>query len=259
MLWTLQGSTDQRMEAAARAGMQSIELVSEHVPWTDAEAVRYKRLARSFGMGFDTILAQSDWKQRPVSMVDPAHRGGLLEDVRQAIGHAQKLEVPYIILMSGDTIAGRTHDEQYASMLEGAKLAGELAARADLTLLLEPLNAKKDHRGFFLTNCAEGLKLVREVDNPHVRLLYDIYHEQIQTGDVFLTLTQAVPYTCVFHVADSPERNDPGLGQIDYPKVYKAIAKSGFSGYIAMEYLPKGEQVASLIRSVDQMRAALES
>ena len=257
MLWTLKGAIAERIEAAARAGIQSVELVSEHLQWSDAETARYKRLVRSFGMGIDAILAQPDWKKRPVSMVDPAQRDGFLSDVKQAIAYARRLEVPYIILMSGDAVAGRTHEQQYASMLEGAKRAGELAAEADVTLIVEPLNAKKEHKGFFLTDCAAGLKLVKEVNSPNMRLLYDIYHQQMQTGDVFSTLAEAVPYTGVFHVADAPERNQPGRGTIDFPNVYRTIAKSGFSGVIAMEYLPEGDPVASLIRSVDQMRAGL--
>jgi hydroxypyruvate isomerase len=259
MLWTLKGSTEERFEAAAKAGMQSVELVAEHVRWTGAEITRYAKLARSFGMGIDTVIAQPDWKKRPVSMLDPAQRENFLQDVRQAIAYAGKLSVPNIILMSTDAIAGRTHAEQYASMLEGARRAGELAAQAGVTLLVEPLNAKKDHPGFFLTSCTEGLKLVKEVGNPHVRLLFDIYHEQVQAGNLIGTLTEAAPYTSVFHVADSPGRHDPGSGEINYTNVYKAIAKTGYSGYIAMEYLPLGDPVASLIKSVDQMRAALAS
>jgi hydroxypyruvate isomerase len=259
MLWTLQGSLEARLETAAKAGMQSVELVAEHVPWTDAEGARYVRMARSFGMGIDTIIAQPDWKKRPVSMVDPAQRENFLKDVRQAIAWARKLGVPYIILMSGDAIAGRTHAQQYQSLLEGARRAGELAAQAGVTLLLEPLNAKKDHAGFFLTNCTEGLKLVKEVSNPHVRLLFDIYHEHVETGNALGTLTEAAPYTSVFHVADSPGRHDPGSGTINYTDVYRAIAKTGYAGYITMEYLPLGDPVASLIKSVDQMRAALAS
>ncbi len=259
MLWTLKGSIAERLEAAARAGIQSVELVSEHLQWSEAETARYKRLVRSFGMGIDAILAQPAWKKRPVSMVDPAQRDGFLTDVKQAIAYARRLEVPYIILMSGDAITGRTYEEQYASMLEGAKRAADLAAEADVTLIVEPLNAKKDHKGFFLTDCAVGLKLVKEVNSPHVRLLYDIYHQQVQTGTLLPTLAEAVPYTSVFHVADAPVRNEPGRGTIDFPSVYRTIDKGGFSGVMAMEYLPEGGQVASLIRSVDQMRAVLHA
>ena len=257
MLWTLKGSFEEKLQIVAKAGLQSVELVAEHIKWSDTEVARMKKAAGSFGLGMDTIIATPDWKKRPVSMVDPAQRDNFLTDVRSAISWAQKLEVPQIILMSGDDIPGRTHEEQYASMLEGAKRAGELAAKAGVTLIVEPLNAKVDHKGFFLTNCVEGLKLVKETDNPHVRLLFDIYHEQVQLGNVIRTITEAAPYTSVFHVADNPGRHDPGTGEINWPKVYQAIQKAGYSGYITMEYLPLGEPVASLIKAVDAMRDAL--
>jgi hydroxypyruvate isomerase len=159
--------------------------------------------------------------------------------------------------MSGNAIAGRTHDEQYGSLLEGAKRAGDLAAEAKLTMIVEPLNSLVNHKGFFLTTCTEGLKLIREVDNPHVRLLFDLYHEQVQQGNVIRTLTEAAPEVAVFHVADNPGRNDPGTGEMNYANIYKAIQKTGFAGYLTMEYLPLGEPVASLTKAVDGFRAAM--
>ncbi len=257
MLWTLGGTFEARIEAAARAGLQSVELVGEYASWSDADVRRVLKLVRSFHMGIDALIATPDWNKRPVSMVDPAQRENFLSDMRKAIGFARKLEAPQIILMSGNALPDRTHDEQYASLLEGTKRAGDLAAAADLTAIVEPLNSKVDHKGFFLTTCTEGLKLVREADNPHVKLLFDIYHEQVQQGNVIQTITEAAPHVAVFHVADSPGRHDPGTGEIDYKGVYKAIQKSGFAGYVAMEYLPKGEQVPSLIQAVDGFRSAL--
>ena len=105
----------------------------------------------------------------------------------------------------------------------------------------------------------EGLKLIKETDNPHVRLLFDIYHEQVQLGNVIRTITEAAPYTSVFHVADNPGRHDPGTGEINWPNVYQAIQKAGYSGYITMEYLPLGEPVASLIKAVDAMRDGINA
>ncbi len=257
MLWTLRGTFENRVLAAAEAGMQSVELVGEYAAWDDAAITKARRLIQSFGMTADTIIATPDWVTRRVSMVDPAQRDGFLADVRRAIPVAKKLECPQIILMSGNEISGQTREEQYASLLEGAKRAGELAAAADITLIAEPLNNKVDHKGFFLTTCAEGLKLIKEVDNPHVRLLFDIYHEQVQTGAVLPVLKEAIDYTAVFHVADAPGRNDPGTGQIPYREVYQAIQKSGYTRYVAMEYRPKGEVVASLEKAVDDFRAAV--
>jgi hydroxypyruvate isomerase len=118
--------------------------------------------------------------------------------------------------MAGNAIAGPSHEEQYASLLEGAKRAGDLVTQANLTAIGEPLNSLVNHPGFFLTTCTEGLKLIREVDQPHVKLLFDIYHEQVQEGNVIRTLTAAAPHLAVFHVADDPGRNDPGSGEINY-------------------------------------------
>ena len=103
----------------------------------------------------------------------------------------------------------------------------------------------------------EGAKLIRQVDNPHVRLLFDIYHEQVQTGNVIRTLTEAADIVAVFHVADNPGRNDPCTGEINYHNVYKAIQKTGYAGYVAMEYLPLGEPVQSLTKALNDFRTAM--
>ncbi len=257
MLWTVKGTFEEKLQAAARAGLQSVELVAEHIRWPDTDIARAKKTAQSFGLGMDTLIATPDWKKRPVSMVNPDQRENFLNDVRQAIAFARKLEIPQIILMSGDEIPGRPREQQYASLLEGAKRAGELAAKAGVTLIVEPLNTKVDHEGFFLTTCAEGLKLVREVGNPHVKLLFDIYHEQVQVGNVIRTITEAAPHVAVFHVADNPGRNDPGTGELNYANIYRAIQRTGYAGYITMEYVPRGDQVTSLTKAVNEMRAAL--
>jgi hydroxypyruvate isomerase len=257
MLWTLKGSIEEKLEIAARSGVQSVELVGEYSEWTDTDIARVKKLLASYRLGMDVLIATPNWPSRPVSMVDPAQRDNFLADVRKAIDYAHKLEVPQILLMSGNAIPGRTHEEQYASLLEGSKRAGDLMAPANLTAIVEPLNSLVNHKGFFLTTCVEGAKLVRETGNPHVRLLFDIYHEQVQEGNVIATLTEAADIVSVFHVADSPGRHDPGTGEINYNNVYKAIQKTGYSGYVAMEYLPLGDPIGSLTKALNDFRTAL--
>ena len=257
MLWTVKGSFEQKLETAAKAGLQSVELVGEHTGWSDADIKRVKKLARSFKLGIDTISATPHWSRMPVSMVDPAKRENLLKEVEKNIVVANKLEIPMLLLMSGNAVAGRTYEEQYASLLEGCERCGELAAKTGVKLIVEPLNSKVNHKGFFLTTCVEGLKLVKQVDNPHVKLLFDIYHEQVQTGNVIRTIRAAAGWTEVFHIADNPGRNDPGTGEMNYPNIYKAIQKTGYKGYITMEYRPLGDPVKSLTKAVDDMRAAI--
>ena len=259
MIWTIKGTFEEKVALAARAGFQSLELVSEHLKWSEAEVTKYKRTVQSYGLGLDALLAQHDWTTRPVTMVNPAHRDAFLQEVRDSITWAKKLNVPQIILMSGNIQPGMSHEAQYASMLEGGKRAADLASAADIKLILENLNSKVNHPNYFLTSAREALQCVKEVDNPHFRLLFDIYHESVQNGDPIPIITDAAPYTAVFHVADAPGRHDPGTGQMKWDEIYIAIAKANYSGYIAMEYLPVADELESLMKALTQMRKDINS
>ena len=259
MLWTLKGKMEEKLSLAAEAGFQSVELITEYLAWSDAEAAQYKRLVQSYGMTTDTILGQSDWTKRPVTMVNPAHREGFLGDVRTAIQWAKRLNAPQIIVMSGNVQPDLSPEAQRTSLVESGKRAADLAQAADVTLILEPLNSKVNHKGYFLTSNREGLAVVKEVDQPHFRLLFDIYHEQVQNGDPLSVIPEAEPYVAVFHVADAPGRHDPGSGTMDYDKIYRAIAKTGYSGYIAMEYLPLADPLTSLKKALTAMRTSLNA
>jgi hydroxypyruvate isomerase len=152
-----------------------------------------------------------------------------------------------------------SYDAQFASLVESGKRAADLAAANDITLILENLNSKVDHKGYFLTSAKEATKAVQQVDNPHFRQLFDIYHEYVQHGDPIPAIQAAEPYARVFHVADAPGRRDPGTGEMKWGDIYKAIGKSSYAGYIAMEYRPEGDEVASLIKAITQMRAGINS
>lgn len=259
MLWTLKGTMEHKLATAAEAGIQSVELVSEWVSWSDADVAKYKALAQSYGIGLDALLSQTDWVHRPVTMVNPAHREAFLNDVRNAIGCAKKLNVPQVIVLSGNEQPGMTREAQHGSMVEGGKRAAEIANNADVKLILENLNSRVNHKGYFLTSAKEALQVTKEVDSPQFRLLFDIYHEYVQNGNPIPMIEEAIPYVSVFHVADAPGRHDPGTGEMKWDDIYRAIGKSGYTGYIALEYEPKGDEVASLIASVTQMRKELNA
>jgi hydroxypyruvate isomerase len=259
MLWTLEGSMEQKLATAAEAGIQSVELVSEYVNWSDAEVEKYKRLAQSYGLGMDALLSQTDWTHRPVSMVNPAHREAFLKDVRDATVWAKKLNVPQVIVLSGNEQPGMTREAQHASMVESGKRAAEIASDADVKLILENLNSRVNHKGYFLISAKEALQIVKEVDSPHFRFLFDIYHEYVQNGNPIPAITEAVPYVSVFHVADAPGRHDPGTGEMKWDDIYRAIGQADYAGYIALEYEPKGDEVESLVTAVTQMRNGINA
>src|ERR1017187_5593210 len=194
---------DEEFELAAKAGFQSVESLTQYAAWSDADIERVRSLCRAHGMTVDTVLAQQDWKKRPVSIVDPAHRETFLGDIKNAIVYAKKLDIQNVSVTSGLSAKGMSYEQQWASLTEGVKRAADLIAEAKLTLLVEPLNSLVDHAGCYLTSNAEGLKLIKELNLPHVRLLFDIYHEQISRGNIIRTITEAAPYVKVFHVADN--------------------------------------------------------
>ncbi len=255
----LPGSVEKRLETAARAGLQSVEFSGDFCAWTTLGINRVKRLARSFKLGVDAIPAFPCGEGSRFSMVEPAQREKLLAEIRHNIALARELGAPMLTLTNGLYIPGHSTEEQYRSLLEATKRCGELAAQAGIKILLEPLSNPPGGPEHFLATCAEGVKLIREADNPHVRLLFHCYHEQVQTGNLTKAIELAAPYTDVYRVADFPGRGAPGTGTIDFPAVYHAIAKTDFRGWITMDYLPQGDPVRSLIASVDQMRAALQA
>ena len=259
MIWTLKGTLEEKFAKVAEAGIQSVELVSEYETWTGADVKRVMGLRQSYDVGIDLLMASHDWTKRPVSMVNPAHREAFLKDVEHAIEWSKRLNVPQVILMSGNEQPGMAHEAQYASMVESAKRAAQMAADAGLTMVLENLNSKVNHPGYFLTSARESLKAVKEVDNPYLRMLFDIYHEQVQHGNPIPLVVEAEPYVNIYHVADAPGRHDPGTGDMKWDDIYKAIGKTDYAGYITLEYLPVGDEVESLKKAVTQMRRDLNS
>ena len=117
------------------------------------------------------------------------------------------------------------------------KQAAPVAADAGLVLLLEPLNTRLDHPGYFLDSTSEGLDIVEEVDSPAVRLLYDLYHATMM-GETAGPLDGRGHLIGHLHVADAPGRHEPGTGSIDWPARLRDVERSGYRGMVGLEYRP---------------------
>jgi hydroxypyruvate isomerase len=124
------------------------------------------------------------------------------------------------------------------SVLEGLKALSPLAEKAGVTLYMEPLNTLVDHRGYWLNRSSAGLELVREVNSPNIRLLYDIYHMQVMEGNLIRTLTDNLDAIGHIHVADVPGRHEPGTGEINFSRVFSALREAGYTGFVGMEFDP---------------------
>jgi hydroxypyruvate isomerase len=171
---------------------------------------------------------------------------------------AAQWSVPNLICYSGNR---GDDDDATAAAITAAGLArvAPVAEAAGVTLLVELLNSKVDHPGYQADNTAWGVDVCERVGSPHVKLLYDIYHMQIMEGDLIRTLTHAQASIGHYHTAGNPGRRElDGAQEINYPAVFRAIAATGFSGYVGHEFIPSGDPVAAMRETFSMCAPHLE-
>jgi hydroxypyruvate isomerase len=241
MLWTInkQLSFEQRLEKVAEAGYGAVELVDEFEKWSAEDFRRMNNQKRSLGITFDATAGV--WK----GIADPAGRDAFLTDLRNFFPVAHKLECPGVIVLSGNRVEGISHEAHHDACIEALKRAADLAAKQNVTLLLENIDQEENPK-YYLTSVAEGFEIVRKVDNPHVKFLYDFYHEQISEGNLIKKLEKNIDQVGLVHIADVPGRHEPGTGEINYPNIFRKLAELKYDRYAAMEFEPAGDIVTGL-------------
>lgn len=189
----------------------------------------------------------------PASPSDPAQRQQFLGDVARSAALAVDLACDNLIVLSGPAIPGMAADEQRRHLTDTLREAAATAADAGVRLVLEPLN-QRDHPGILLSSSDEGFAIVREIDSPHVRLLFDIYHQQISEGDLTRRLIDNLDLIGHIHVADVPGRHEPGSGEINYEHIFGVLREHDYRGYVGLEYFPRVDAAASLraVRAMSQ-------
>lgn len=187
----------------------------------------------------ETSMTPAAFCTRNISLVDPSLRAAYLSGLEESIGVAKKLGAPNLITQVGQELAGVSREKQSLSLVEGLKAAAPMLERAGVTLLVEPLNTLIDHKGYFLSSSDEAATLLQQVGSPRVKMLFDVYHQQVTEGNLTNRIQKYLPLIGHFHLADLPGRGPLGTGEINYPKVLKAIAGFGYRGYYGLEFFPK--------------------
>ena len=188
------------------------------------------------------------------SLVDPDTEDAALADIRASIALAKEHGIPTLIATTGQEIEGLERRKQHASIVKRLKAVAPDAEAAGVTFVLEPLNIKVDHKGYYLDTSAEGFEVLDEVASPAVKLLYDIYHQQITEGDLIRTLTANVSRIGHVHLADHPGRGEPGTGEINCANVVRALGEAGYGAYVGLEYRPPGDSAESVKRTLALLR-----
>lgn len=159
------------------------------------------------------------------------------QSLRQAIADAKTLHCPNLITQVGaDT--GKPRDVQHNAIVKGLKRVAPLLEEAGITLLVEPLNDVKDHKGYYLTSSVEAFEILKEVNSKNILLLYDIYHQLHMGEDVEKQILENLPWIGHFHVAGFPNRDDKIFTNYDYAPLLERIKHSGTKSKVGIELMP---------------------
>jgi len=172
-----------------------------------------------------------------ISLTNPDQKESYIAGLIESIQAAKYLDCKTLISQIGND-TGVCRERQLDSIVCGLRECVPLLTEAGITLVIEPLNDKIDHRGTFLIKSKEGFEIIDSINSSKVKLLYDIYHQQISEGDIIRTISQNIINIGHFHAAGNPGRHELHLGEINYPAVFKEIDRTGYDGYIGFEYFP---------------------
>lgn len=189
---------------------------------------------------------------RMVSLVNPNLRGQYVEGLQESLDVARRLNCSFLISQTGNLMPDVPREAQRESLVAGLRGVAPYLEEAGVTLIVEPLNTKVDHKGYFLERSDEAFEIINAVNSPAVKIVYDIYHQQISEGNLIPTITSNMDKIAYFHAADHPGRHEPGTGEIHYTNVFNAIKNTGYKGYIGLEYIPLMDADQSLSNVMEE-------
>ena len=225
-----------RIDAARAAGFDKVEC---HFPYEFPVRDIKERLAKA-GVrltGLNTTpgdTSRGEWGRAGL----PGMQAKFREDFAQAMEYATALGARMIHVMAAvvKPTERKAAEDTYVANL---KTAARLARDAGLTLLLEPLNTR-DKPDYLVSRSDQLVELLRRIDEPNVKLLFDVYHVQIMEGDLTKRLERHRDYIGHVQVAAVPTREEPDAGEVAYRSVFRALKAIGYSGLVGLEYKPRG-------------------
>ena len=227
---------DKPAQVAAH-GCKAMEMLG----WKGVDLPRRKKACEDAGIVISAInfASKDEEKQAKIAwthgIVWDDSRDAFLGAIEESIAAAKALDVKNIVITSGNEIPDVPRETQHASLVCNIKAAVPLVEAAGMTLVLEPLNRLISHKGHYLNTTAEAVAVIREVGSPNVRVLYDVFHQQITEGNIINNIRDNIEYIGHIHIGDVPGRKQPGTGEINYPAVFKAIADTGYDKFVVFE------------------------
>ena len=240
---------EERFKAAKNDGFDFIEFWS----WTDKDLDKLKQLADEAGIGISGFNGDADY-----SLIDPSHKEKYLDFLKQSLDVAKKLGALSVTIHSNALGDGGIVVNHYTELSNTVKICSMYDMLKDVAVMaeeygincnLEGLNVTTDHVGNFLENTSMASEMIRLIGSPKVKILYDVYHMQLNEGSICDTISEFVDTIGHIHIADAPGRHEPGTGEINYPNVIKHLRKVGYEGTVGSELFPE-KDTATAVKAI---------
>ena len=223
-------------EEGKKFGLSSIDLVGPK----DWPVLKKYGLTCAMGNGAELGIAKG-WN-------NPVYHAELIKNYQEIIPVAASEGIKNIICLSGNR-EGIDDETGLEKCVKGLKKITGQAEKNGVTLVMELLNSKVDHKDYQCDHTAWGVELCKRISSPNFMLLYDIYHMQIMEGDVIRTIKENYQYIAHYHTGGVPGRHEIDETQeLYYPAIMKAILETGFSGFVAQEFIPTSENKLSSLK-----------
>ena len=244
-MWFGRMSVEDKIRKTAELGFSAVEFW----PWRGKNLDAIKAVCAETGV---TITQFTGWGFSP-GLNDPKNHEKFTAEIEAGCATAQKLGVKKMCVVGGQDVDGMTQKEMHDAIVKGLRLAAPIAEKADVMLVLEPMNIRVDHKGHCLYGSAAPIDIVQRVGSSHVKILWDLYHMAISEGDICRHLREGFKETGDYQLADNPGRLEPGTGEIAYWRVLKEIHELGYRDYIGLECSPEG---GDWLRAAQRVAAA---
>jgi hydroxypyruvate isomerase len=232
----------ERIRRTAELGFPAIEFW----PLAGKDLPAIAALTKDLGIEISQFTA---WGFKP-GMNDPANHKAFEAAVVEACSAAKQLRCKLATVVAGDDIPGLSQEQMHANVIQALKRVAPIAEQNDLTLILEPMNIRVDHKGHCLYGSGSTMRIIEEVGSTHVKINWDLYHMQITEGDLCGHLKQGLESKAIgyLQLADHPGRHEPGTGEVHYNRVLKAAYELGYRGFVGLECRPLKDELTAAKR-----------
>jgi hydroxypyruvate isomerase len=200
------------------------------------EQSRIAKAMTDLGITMGVFVANDiDWTNPTLSTGTADSVAKFVQNCRDSVEVAKRVNAKWMTVVPGTCDLRQDMGYQTANVIEALRRGAEIFEPHGLVMVLEPLNFR-DHPNLFLTKIAQGFEICRAVNSPSCKILFDMYHQQIQEGNLIPNIDRAWSETAYFQIGDNPGRREPTTGEINYGNVFRHIASKGFTGILGMEH-----------------------